>query len=342
MQSLMFKTPTQIANRRRLLVFLPTFLLLAAAGLAWCFSRPAIYLATARVQINPGQVQVEALTASGASLGANATRTLASELPVLTSRPLIEGVAATFAPALRKTLEALGADPVAALQTGLEAKLAQGTDIVDLSSRAPHAGLAAALVNGLIKAYATQLDKGFQSTAGDSLTQITDEVNQLAQKVETKNRQIEEFRVRNNIISLERDENATLGQVKGQTEALNKAHERLAIADGKLRAMSEAVASGKPAAMPARQSATLDNLEQRAVAIREEMNELNRLYTPGTWRWTRSSARSKGAWPRWSARPPSSAKIQASRRRPGNPPRWQMRVKKQRRRARRSPASRAR
>ncbi len=280
MQNVLLKTPAQIANRRRLLVFLPTFLLLTAAGLLWCFSRPAIYLATARVQINPGQVQVESVAANGATLGTNAIRTLASELPVLTSRPLVEAVAAAFAPALRKTLEALGSDPIATLQAGLDAKLAQGTDIVDLSSRAPDAELAAALVNGLIKTYATQLDKSFQTTAGGSLTQINDEVSQLTSKVEAKNRQIEEFRVRNNIVSLERDENATLGQVKGQTDALNKAQERQAIADGKVRAMSEAVAAGKPAVMPARQSATLDNLEQRTVAIREEMNELSRLYTP--------------------------------------------------------------
>ena len=289
----MFKTPTQIANRRRLIVFSATFLLLAAAGLLWCFSRPPTYLAQARVQINPGQVQVEAVVASGATVGTNTSRTLLTELQVLTSRPLVEQAVAGLRgageklamplakpPAAQDALTALGVDPVTLLQTGLEAKLATGTDIVEISSRGPDADLAAALVNEIIKTYAAQLDKSYQSTAGSSLAQISDEVSQLTAKVQAKNQQIEEFRVRNNIISLERDENATLGQVKGQTEALNKAHERQAIADGKLRAMSEAVASGKPAALPARQSATLDNLEQRAVAIREEMNELNRLYTP--------------------------------------------------------------
>ncbi len=283
----MFKTPTQIANRRRLIVFSSTFLLLAAGGLLWCFSRPPTYLAQARVQINPGQQQVEAVVATGATVGTNTSRTLLTELQVLTSRPLVEqavaglhGAASSPASSSQSALASLGADPVTLLQTGLEAKLAQGTDIVEISSRGPSADLAAALVNEIIKTYATQLDKSYQATAGSALAQISDEVSQLSAKVQEKNRQIEEFRVRNNIVSLERDENATLGQVKGQTEALNKAQERVAIADGKLRAMSEAVASGKPAVLPARQSATLDNLEQRAVAIREEMNELNRLYTP--------------------------------------------------------------
>ena len=275
----MFKTSAQIANRRRLLVFAATFLLVAAVGLVWCFARPPTYLSAARVQINPGQVQVEAVVATGATLGTNTSRTLLSELQVLTSRPLVQQAVEVLGASMKKPLEALGADPVAPLQAGLEAKLAQGTDIVELSSRGPDADLAAALVNEVIKAYASQLDKSYQATAGGSLAQINDEVSRLTAKVQEKNRLIEDFRQRNNIVSLERDENETLGQVKGQTDALNKARERLAIAEGKLRAMSEAVASGKPVVLPARQSATLDNLEQRAVAVREEMNELSRLYT---------------------------------------------------------------
>ena len=279
----MFKTPTQIANRRRLTVFSATFLLVAVAGLVWCFSRAPTYLSAARVQVNPGQVQVEQVVATGATLGANTSRTLLTELQVLTSRPMVEQAVASLKSAgdvMTKPMETLTPDAVTHLQAGLEAKLAQGTDIVEVSSRGPHADLAAALVNEVIKTYATQLDKSYQATAGGALAQINDEVKQLGEKVKEKSRQIEEFRMRNNIVSLERDENETLGQVKGQTDALNKARERLAIAEGKTRAMSEAVASGKPAALPPRQSATLDNLEQRAIAIREEMNELNRLYTP--------------------------------------------------------------
>ena len=275
----MFKTPTQIANRRRLTVFAVTFLLVAAAGLVWCFARAPVYLSSARVQINPGQVQVEQVVATGATLGANTSRTLLSELQVLTSRPMVQQAVDVLNASMKKPLDALGADPVAALQAGLEAKLAQGTDIVEVSSRGPDAELVAALVNEAIKAYASQLEKTYQATAGGSLAQINDEVSRLGAKVAEKNKQIEEFRQRNNIVSLERDENETLGQVKGQTDALNKARERLAIAEGKLRAMTEAVAGGKPVALPARQSATLDNLEQRAVAVREEMNELGRLYT---------------------------------------------------------------
>ena len=280
MLSGMFKTANQIANRRRLLVFLGSFLLLALIGLIWCFARPAVYLATARVQINPGQVQVETAVAGGGTQGANASRNLMSELQVLTSRTLVQEVMTGFQPAIRQRLAELKPDPLVALQGGLEANLANGTDVVEISSRGPYPELAASLVNDLIAAYTNRLERAYLDSAGDSINQINAEVAALTQKVADKRRELEEFRQRNNIVSIEREENDILGRVKGQTEALNKAQERLAIAEGKLRAMTEGQAAKRALNTGSRSNATLDSLELRASAIREEMAELNRLYTP--------------------------------------------------------------
>jgi polysaccharide biosynthesis transport protein len=275
----MFDSPTRRANRRKLFVFATTFLLLAAAGLLYSYSRPAVYLANARVQINPGALQVEAAVSTGGTQGANATRSLLNELQVLTSRPLVKQVLDKV-PTLGDTTNAkLGADPVAELQAGLEAVVAQGTDVVELSSRGADPERAATLVNELIVAYTQKLADGYAQTAGSSLTLLGDEVAQLTDKVKTQRRQMEDFRVRHGIVSFEREENEVLGRVKGQTEALNKAQEKLAVAEGKLRAMSESASAGRPTAAPVRPNATLENLEQRASAAREELAELNRAYT---------------------------------------------------------------
>ena len=276
----MFDSPTRRANRRKLFVFSVTFLLLAAAGLFYSYSRPAIYLANARVQINPGAVQVEAAVSTGGTQGANATRSLLSELQVLTSRPLVKEVL-DKTPALgeRPGMKP-GADPVAELQAGLEAVVAQGTDVVELSSRGPDPERAATLVNALIVAYTQKLADGYTQTAGSSLIQLSDEVAKLTEKVKDQRRQMEDFRVRHGIVSFEREENEVLGRVKGQTEALNKAQEKLAVAEGKLRAMTESASQNRPVASPVRSNTTLENLEQRASAAREELAELNRAYTP--------------------------------------------------------------
>jgi polysaccharide biosynthesis transport protein len=276
----MFDSPTRRANRRKLFVFAITFLLLAAAGLLYSYSRPAVYLANARVQINPGAVQIEAAVSTGGTQGANASRSLLNELQVLTSRPLVKQVLDKM-PTLGEAVSATsGADPVAVLQSGLEAVVAQGTDVVELSSRGPDPERAATLVNELIVAYTQKLNDGYAQTAGSSLTQLSDEVVKLTDKVKTQRRQMEDFRVRHGIVSFEREENEVLGRVKGQTEAQNKAQEKLAVAEGKLRAMSESASANRPVAAPTRPNATLENLEQRASAAREELAELNRAYTP--------------------------------------------------------------
>lgn len=276
----MFFSPTQRANRRKFLVFSGTFLTLAAIGLFYSYSRPAIYLAGTRVQINPGAVQVEAAVSTGGTQGANAPRSLLNELQVLTSRPLVKTALEKMSGAQRDTASRLGADPVAALQAGLQATVAEGTDVVEVSSRGPDAALAAMLVNELVVAYTGQLNNAYAKTSSSSLTQISDEVAQLTQKVQTQRRQMEDFRLRHNIVSFEREENEALGRIKGQTEALNKAQEKLAIAEGKLRAMTESTAAGRPIAAPVRPNATLDNLEQRASQAREELSEMGRGFTP--------------------------------------------------------------
>lgn len=280
MNSSLFSSPARRANRRKLLVFGSTFLLLAAAGLLYSYSRPAIYLASARVQINPGAVQVEAAVASGGTQGANTLRPLPNELQVLTSRPLLKEALERIAPGQAQALAQFGADPVSALQTGLDAVVAEGTDIVALSSRGPDAQWAAWLVNALVVAYTRQLGDAYAQTASTSLAQTRDEVARLTQKVQAQRRQVEDFRQRHSIVSFEREENDVLGRVKGQTEAQNKANEKLAMAEGRLRAMTESASAGRPIAAPTRPNATLENMEQRASEAREGLSELNRGFTP--------------------------------------------------------------
>ena len=276
----MFDSPTRRANRRKLAVFVTVFLLLASAGLIYSYSRPAIYLASARVQINPGAVQIESAVSTGGTQGANASRSLLNELQVLTSRTLVK-LALEKMPALDASANSrFGTDPVTSLQAGLEAVVAQGTDVVELSSRGPDAQVAATLVNEVIVAYTQKLNDGYAQSAGSSLTQLGDEFAKLTDKVKAQRRQMEDFRLRYGIVSFEREENEVLGRVKGQTEALNKAQERLATAEGKLRAMSESASSDRPVAATLRPNAALDGLELRASAAREELAELNRAYTP--------------------------------------------------------------
>ncbi len=272
-------SPTQRANRRKLFVFLGVFVVAGAASLIYTYSRPAEYRASARVQINPGSVQVESIRPTGGSQGTDAPRPFLTELQVLTSRPVVEATAKRLEATFGGRISALGSDPVTVLQTSLTASPAGGTDIVELAATGADAELVTALVNEVIATYKDQLEKAYRDTSGEALAQIDEEVTKLAARVAAKRRTVEDFSARHNVVSLEREENQVLSRVRGAGTALNNANEKLAAAEGKLRSVEEAAAQGK-SVVRARDNPTLANLEQRASQIREELRELERSYTP--------------------------------------------------------------
>lgn len=277
------KSSAQRANRRRLLVFLGVFVVLAGASLFWNYSRPPEYRAGARVQINPGAVQVQSVAPVGGSQGVDAPRPLRTELQVLSSRPVVEATleaikASAAGGRVHERLASLGPDPVARLQASLALDAAGGTDVVEVKSTGHDAELAAALVNGVIATYRRQLEEAWQRTSRESLAQAVDEVAKLQDRVATKRRDVELYRLRHKIVSLEREENEVLARVRGLTNALNNANEKLASAEGKVRSMNESVAAGKPV-VRTRSNATVENLEARAAQVRDELTELRRRYT---------------------------------------------------------------
>ncbi len=271
--------PAQRANRRRLRVFLGVFIVAGAASLAYNYSRPAEYRASARVQINPGAVQVESMKALGGSQGTDAQRPLMTELQVLTSRPVVEAAAERLSAAMPTRVSALGADPVTAMQASLQATPAADTDVVELVATGADPELTAALVNAVIGTYKERLEQSYRDTSGEALERINDELAKVQARVAEKRRLAEAFRQRHDVVSLEREENQLLARTRGQATALNNANEKLATAEGRLRSLEEAAAQGR-SVVRARDNPTLANMEQRASQIREDLRELDRSFTP--------------------------------------------------------------
>ena len=260
-------------------MFLGVLVVAGAASLIYNYSRPAEYRASARVQINPGAVQVESMKALGGSQGTDAQRPLMTELQVLTSRPVVEAAAERLSVAMPARVSALGADPVTAMQASLQATSAADTDVVELVAAGPDPELTAALVNSVIGTYKERLEQSYRDTSGEALERINDELAKVQARVAEKRRLAEAFRQRHDVVSLEREENQLLARTRGQATALNNANEKLATAEGRLRSLEEAAAQGR-SVVRARDNPTLAALEARASQIREELRELGRRYTP--------------------------------------------------------------
>ncbi len=264
------------ANRRRLRVFLAVFLLAAAAGLIWDFSRPPEYRATARLQITP-----PVLTLADAKTGgepASAEQAFLTEVQTLSSRPLLEQVAERLQNA-GHDLSALGLDPILALQSAMTIKAVEGTQIVELAAMGREPELPAALLAGIAEVYRDHLARSYRETTTEVTARTDEEAARLEAAVAAKRRAVEAFRVGNNIISPEREENSILAQMQGLARSQQDAHKRLMEAEGKAESLRVAASAGK-GVVRARDNPTLAALEARASQAREELRELSRRYTP--------------------------------------------------------------
>lgn len=258
--------------RRRVLVFFSVFLVCAAASLAYTFMRQAIYLADARVQVTPSDIG----PSQAASAARDSSQNFLVELQILNSRPLLEKVVKRMAGKAEVTnLD----EQVQNLQQKLTVNPVSGTNVVQLEARSPDRLEVARIVNTVIEVYREQ-----QTTTGDDALegQLRDAraaVKVMDERVTARKKAVEEFRIRSNIMSAERDENSTLSRLKGLGQSLNTASEKEAIAEGKIRALEQAIAEGKRGTN-AKDNPTVAGMETRLSQWREDYRALERQFTP--------------------------------------------------------------
>jgi len=267
---------TARANRRRLLVFLGVFVVSSAVALGYTFLRPAEYRATARIEIKPGS-EAERVEPAPAAAGER-PRPFLTEVEVLASRPVLSEVVARLRGA-GQDVTAFGPDPIEGIRSALELMPVAGTNVVEIAARGGQPQLLAATVNNVIEVYRAHLASAFRGASEESMAQALEETRKLEARVSAKRRDVEAFRARYNIVSLEREENDVLARVRGLGTSLAAANDRVAIAEGKVRSLTDSAIAGK-GVVRSRDNPTLANLEQRASQIREELRELERSFTP--------------------------------------------------------------
>ena len=270
------------SNRRRLFVFLGTLAAGLVIGLGYTWLRPAEYRASARVEITPGTGSPAVLNPTPAgpveSPAPESVRPFLTEVQILTSRPVLAAAVARLERAGQRLADG-AVDPVAYVQSHLEAVAVSNTNVVELIATGPRPDALAPLISTVIDVYRQRLADAFRESSSESAAQIEEEVKKLKDDLATKRRDVEAFRQRHNIVSLEREENQILAQTRSLSTALGNANENVAKAEGKLRALTESAAAGN-AVVRAKDDPTLANLEQRASQLREQLTDLDRDFTP--------------------------------------------------------------
>jgi uncharacterized protein involved in exopolysaccharide biosynthesis len=258
--------------RRRIIVFCAVFLVSAIASLTYTFMRPAIYLASARLQVTPAAKMPRAEAPA-----ADSTPAVLVELQILNSRPLLEKVVARLAE--QGDLSSIHSDPVLAVQDMLKVTRVEGTNVIQIEAKGPEKTLLPRLVNGLIETYREQQAAAGKSSTMTELSEAREEARVIESRVAEKKQAMEVFRLQSNIVSAERGENRTLSRLTGLGNSLNAAEDREAIAAGKVHALEQALREGKRGPL-AKDNPTVAGLENRLSQLREEWRSLERQFTP--------------------------------------------------------------
>ena len=267
------------ANRRRLLVFGSVFLVLAIIGLIYVFARPAVYRATAQLDFVPATNQAAGSPADGpVDAAADKAYSLRDEVQYLGSTTLLARVWDDLkdAPDVPKTLRT--GNPPATLQAMLSVVQVPNTNIVAIQAEGGDPVFLPRFVDRVIADYRTSLGERFHSGSATALADATDEVRKLDAAVKDKRIEVDGYRAKNDIVSVERDENQVLSEVKGVGASLNAANDKLVAAEAKYGALKDAEASGQ-AVTRARDNPTLAALEQQAIAVRADLRATARQFT---------------------------------------------------------------
>ncbi len=262
--------PPQIWYRsRRLRIFATVFSIALGVGLLVVFLRPPIYRASASL-----------LTT--AKPAADQTETIVDPQHVAIQQVLLTGQ-----PLLVETLKRLERDGLLApdelipedVKAMLTVEPIPATNLVELKAEGSERNLLAPLVNTWIDVYLEARAREIQATTGATLAALREQLTALDEKIVAKRQELEEFRRRYDIASLERSENDILARLNGLTKTLNQVSEEEVKAKARLAAIRAAIAAGKPV-VPQEDSRTLAALEARAQALREELTSLRQRFTP--------------------------------------------------------------
>lgn len=268
-------------NRRRLTVFLIVFSLTLLPGLAWNLLRAPEYRANARVQITSGTVASQTVTTfagSSAEVPSAQRIDLLTQAQILTSRPLFEEVVRRLFKEGHSAAFA-GADPIVALQNAVSATPIPETNIVELQAIGASPQLMAKVLNTLIETYHDQSLASHDKLSQEAIINLRDEIERLGVSIAEKRTQLAALRERSGVVSSERNENEALARMRGLSESLNKANEEAAKADARLRTLRESAVSGRSAVL-AKDNPTLASIEQRISRTRQELRDMERIYTP--------------------------------------------------------------
>jgi polysaccharide biosynthesis transport protein len=254
---------------RRLIIFGTVFLISAMIGLAYNYSRTAIYRSSATLLTS-------AMTPIDRESNDADIQHVAIQRQILLGHELLVATLSRLKTSASDK-SALSLTP-ADLQSLLTVDPVEDTNLVEIKAEGPDPKLLPLLINTWIDVYLDARSDEVKRRTGTTTRILEDELKSLTAKINAARLDLESFRKAYDISSTERDENEALARLKGLTDSLNKASEEEVKARATLNAIRTAISRGQ-AVVPEDEKGSLLELEKRLQDLREKLAELDKKFT---------------------------------------------------------------
>ncbi len=263
----LFKRPW--FRSHRFIIFVIVFIASAVISMTYDYSRPAIYRTSATLLTS-------SMTAIDPESNFADIQHVAIQKQILLGHEL---VAKTLARLKASTTSdaLLGLTP-ADIQNFLNVEPVAKTNLVEIRAEGADPEFLPLLVNTWVDVYLDARTEDIKKLTSNTTRIIEDELKGLAEKINSKRNELENFRKINDISSARRDENEPLARLNGLNDSLNKASEDEVKAKAYLGAVKLAISRGQ-ALVPEQEQGSLQDLEIRLQELKEKLAEFDKRFT---------------------------------------------------------------
>lgn len=232
---------------RRWKLFLGVLVIASAVGTAFVYARTPVYRASVSVlTVKPKAVDMPSAVADA--------QHVAIQERLLLGEEIIDRLSERFRQAGDELLTYRSK-----LRGILSVATVPETNLLELRAQGEHPEKLQRVVNEWAGTYETLRLEEIASEAGRTNTELTEEQQQIQEKIEIARAELAAFRDAHDIVSLEREENRKISALKGINKSLNRAREQLVKARASQAAIENAIARGETVA-PREQKAEISKL----------------------------------------------------------------------------------
>jgi uncharacterized protein involved in exopolysaccharide biosynthesis len=268
-------------SRWRTRTFVAVFLLVLGGGLAYTFLRPAEYRSSATLAISKATPTAVAARAAGSALpdvgGAQQAETdpaaVVAEVHRLLAWPLLVGLQDR----LRESMPD-AARSANELQHMLAANPVTGTNVIELSAEGESREGLPLILQSWIDLYIEERGSRQAKEGSSNRAELEQQRAGISQRLDEKRAELEAFRARHDIVSMESENNAIVARTKGLNTALAEATKKLAETEAKVTAMRRDIAAGK-LVLRREDRSDVVTMQTRAREMREQLREVEKSYT---------------------------------------------------------------